>query len=57
MELCNVYKVQFHKREPILVAALSFSECISLIYHDPSLSPGEGDEITSISLYPLNIFV
>lgn len=52
MELLNVYRVQFVKREPIYVASSSFSQAIESIMKDSSLCPVEGDEIVSISHTP-----
>lgn len=52
MELLNVYRVQFVKREPIYVASTSYMDALESIMKDPKLRPEEGDEITSITHTP-----
>lgn len=52
MELLNVYRIQFVKREPIYVASTSFKDAIESINKDSKLRPEEGDEITAISHTP-----
>lgn len=57
LELVNVYRVQFHKREPIMVAGISFVEVLTRLERDKDLSPSEGDEIVSISIVTPSIFI
>lgn len=58
MELLNVYRFQFVKREPFYVASTSFEDAIKSVMRDSNLCPEEGDEITSISHIPNhNLFV
>lgn len=58
MELLNVYRFQFQKREPIYVASTSFKDAIESINKDSKLRPEEGDEITDISHIPhYHVFV
>lgn len=52
MELLNVYRIQFVKREPIYVASTSFEDAIKSLSRDPNLRPEEGDEITGITHTP-----
>lgn len=56
-ELFNVYRVQFKKREPILVAGISYVEVLTRLERDNDLSPSEGDEIVSISIVSPSIYV
>ena len=55
MDLVNVYRFQFKKREPILVAGLSIPEAIDNFSHE--FSSYCDDEILSISLYINSILV
>lgn len=56
LELLNVYRVQFKKREPIFIGAISYIDALSRFDKDNELSP-EGDEIVSISIVQPQIFV
>ena len=56
LELLNVYRVQFKKREPIFIGAISYIDALSRLDKDNELSP-EGDEIVSISIVQPQIFV
>lgn len=56
LELINVYRVLFKKREPIFIGAISYVEALTRLEKDRFLSL-EGDEITSISLVNPQIFV
>lgn len=56
LELINVYRVQFKKREPIFIGAISYVEALTRLEKDRDLSP-EGDEITAISIVSPQIFV
>lgn len=56
LELCNVYRVQFKKREPILIAGFSFSDALERLEKDKELCPAD-DPIISVSLQNPSIFV
>lgn len=56
LELINVYRFQFKKREPILIGAISYTDALTRLEKDKDLSP-DGDEITSISLVSPQIYV
>lgn len=57
LELMNVYRVHFIKREPIMVAGSSFIEVLTRLERDKDLSPVDGDEIISVSIVKPSIFV
>lgn len=57
LELLNVYRVQFKKREPIFIGASCYTDALTRLSNDRDFCVDEGDEITSIAIVSPQIFV